>query len=382
MSKALTDRNTGLVEVRGNVVKPRVGYSLLASQFALASPSSTLMSEYTPAKLDTTPCPTLVEFQVKGPGQPSATTTTFAIATNLPPKPDTNLCRCMMRSLGCIANYETITKASLLDFDVFALSLANPPEKELAQTICSRNTSWCLGPEVNTTQGRYGTFSNCNATERASWMLNQLYINEGKNAAICTSNGGIVQSESQSKTCKPMLAQAGPLGTGVVTIRDVEKESGPGRYGDPKHVLETASIVGIVIGVALFVTIIAVSTICHLRKRKNRVPLPSSAVSSNSEPAGYQGIQTKAELPANSVDQAAKGELSDSQVFELDSQPKVVEVDSQNIVEAAEGETITELEDAPQLVEMEAENVYEKRGPSITVTPPTPHPGSAPLNHI
>ena len=181
----------------------------------LIQPSSIDIATYEPTHTAPTSCSTLLT-NVEQKNEPPAT---VELATVLPPKPDANLCNCMMESLECTANLESFRKPETIDSKSTKIQITDSKEREIVERVCPESDSSCLGTKRNTTIGQYGTFSVCNASQRASWILNQFYKSRG-DPETCASVGGIIRksmlSTSQPSHCKDLLRQAGPKGTGII----------------------------------------------------------------------------------------------------------------------------------------------------------------------
>ena len=80
----------------------------------------------------------------------------------------------------------------------------------------------CAGILGNGTTGKYGTFSMCTDNDRLSWAFNQYYLNQTAtntaNTSPCDFKGAASKvSPKVASSCKAVISQAGPAGTGSVT---------------------------------------------------------------------------------------------------------------------------------------------------------------------
>jgi len=208
-----------------------------------------------------------------------------------------------MESLGCIANSQLMLKADLDQPQSLELGITNPSENQIVKNICPQNSSWCLGTAVNTTLGRYGTFSVCNSTERGSWILDQYYKSKNNDTSFCSSNGGIIKnstlsssnSTAQAKICRTLLQQAGPEGTGIITFTPKADS-----YSDEQsHRLSVPGEIGLAVGTVLLVILSTIATLVLLLKRKRKRKPPATTASENEF--------TKAELPDNTAASISDG---------------------------------------------------------------------------
>jgi len=95
----------------------------------------------------------------------------------------------------------------------------------------------CVGITPNATTGKYGSYSMCNATEKLSWAMNEFYKNQTANnpgnSNPCDFKGAATkQTPNTADSCKALVSQAGPAGTGTVT--SAPSATGAGSSGTPK----------------------------------------------------------------------------------------------------------------------------------------------------
>lgn len=90
---------------------------------------------------------------------------------------------------------------------------------ELFGEVCGYPGKPCAGINSNLTEGAYGAYSMCNATQQLAYAFNAYYNSQKSNANACNFNGAATtqSSSSPSGTCSGLLQQAGASGTGVVT---------------------------------------------------------------------------------------------------------------------------------------------------------------------
>ncbi|KAI9670084.1 MAG: 1,3-beta-glucanosyltransferase gas1 [Trizodia sp. TS-e1964] len=181
--------NYGLVDVSGNTVSPRADYTYLSSEMASATPSAVSSGSYNPSNTAARACPTVG--------------TQWQASSNLPPTPNSKLCSCMVSSLSCVA----------------ASGLSDTKVAELFGTVCGLGKNVCDGIAVNGTTGVYGAYSMCSSTDKLSFALNAYYQSQNSASSACNFGGNAqTQNAGQaSSDCQPLLAQAGPSGTGTVS---------------------------------------------------------------------------------------------------------------------------------------------------------------------
>jgi hypothetical protein len=123
--------------------------------------------------------------------------------------------------------------------------------------------------------------------------MDQMYKSKNNDPAACASAGGILtkapNSAAQSKDCKEILHQAGPQGTGIITL---------GALADPKSTsrsgLSVPQSIGLAVAVLLVVMVSAIGFLWPRRKKERSM----SIASKDSEGTDNFG---KVELPTNSI---------------------------------------------------------------------------------
>jgi hypothetical protein len=170
-------------------------FNSLASQFAMATPSPTNSQSYNGNGQIQKACPTM--------------DTQWNAGTVLPPTPNNEVCACMISSLECIANSSINYSASA--FATLKINAAN--------AACGSGNGLCDATMANGTMGTYGAYSSCTSVQVLSWLYNEFYIINNRNASFCGLKGeGIVQKTfPTNSTCNDILEQAGPRGTNTIT---------------------------------------------------------------------------------------------------------------------------------------------------------------------
>lgn len=207
-----------------------------------------------------------------------------------------------MSSLTCIQP-NSDQRDRPLDWRTYGFSRNSSRENLITDKVCSQNETWCAGTATNVELGRYGAFSGCNYTERASWALNQLYIGRGSDAKSCIAAGGEIRGPltAPSRNCFSILQQAKADGTGMVTqtaLLDPWDES------LRRKTLSTAAKAGI--GVAVFIFIIFAAVLFVFGRRRKQTILKSKSAS--------VGV---AELPGSVISRSERVEIGGEERQEL-----------------------------------------------------------------
>jgi X8 domain-containing protein len=311
----------GLIDVKGESIIPRPGYTALQSQLRLIRPSSAEFSQYAPT-ITPIECQNFTSEDTVG-RRDNATTRVY-VATPLPQKPSKRLCECMLASLSCIA-------ASYEDFSTF---VNNQPES------CNQDKRVCAGVDWDSNKGTYGAFSACNYTEQRSWTLNQIYVTQNRSEKACKDHGGIYRPTNTTlpnEDCRILLDQAGPQGTGTVTytptavLEDltfptlVHKSLSPG-----------AKIGVIISSCLIFIILLVTALLCYRHKQRRKLELQQKKDFETSYAFGKSELEDSSPaalanraLRTNEVDGSSIGELptDDTEVRELET-PGRVELDS------------------------------------------------------
>lgn len=194
--------NYGLVSVSGSQVSKKTDYNILQSQLAKATPTLVQSASFTPTNTQTRTCPSVMSAW-------------SAMASPLPPAPNSNLCGCMMDSLLCAAS-PNINMTALGD---------------LFGVVCGLSNTACQGILANGTTATYGAYSMCNTTEQLSFILNQYYLGQKKVASACDFSGSatLVSAQSTASSCASLLSAAGSAGTQTVSATAAAGSGGSAR---------------------------------------------------------------------------------------------------------------------------------------------------------
>lgn len=164
----------------------------LAEKINDAKPSGVKMDSYTPTNTALRSCPTVGD--------------KWEASETLPPTPNKELCNCMMDSLTCVAKDDVKDKQM----------------KNLFGTVCGYGDS-CKGINTDATKGVYGAYSMCSPKEKLSYAFDTYYKaqeEKGNGDNACDFDGAAKKqspSKSDGGSCKNLMDQAGPKGTGTVT---------------------------------------------------------------------------------------------------------------------------------------------------------------------
>lgn len=234
-------------------------------------PPRIVMAEYTPTKSLQPSCSTtfvLPTTSTAKSGERVTTTLAIRLSTNLPPKPDTIICNCMMNSLTCIQQ-DGEKDNEPLDWRSSVNLRNSSRDAVLDSAVCSQNETWCLGAISNVEDGRYGAFSACNYTERTSWALNQLYMGRGNNSDACTAAGGLVRTPltSQSRNCQFLLQQAKADGTGIVTQTALTDDFKDGEQAK-RNGISTIAKAGIGVAIVVIFVLVATGLLTYWRRKR------------------------------------------------------------------------------------------------------------------
>lgn len=153
------------------------------------SPKGTTFDEYKAKNVELRQCPKV--------------TKNWRASEKLPPTPNRELCKCMVKSLSCKASD---------DLD----------EKELGElfgTVCGMDDKACAGISSDPKKGSYGAYSMCNPYEQLSHAYNSYYeLNDKKDTACDFDGTGETQEAEEAEgECATLIKQAGKDGSGTVT---------------------------------------------------------------------------------------------------------------------------------------------------------------------
>ncbi|KAF4556250.1 1,3-beta-glucanosyltransferase-like protein [Elsinoe fawcettii] len=184
--------NYGLVSISGNTASKLPDFTNLSSKMRSATPTGVNANSYNPTNKPAA-CPTV--------GASWA-----AAASPLPPTPNQQLCSCMVQTLECVASS----------------NIADDQFGQLFGQVCGYNDgAACAGINTNSSNGAFGAYGMCNATEQLSFAFNSYYQSQKKAANACNFGGSAStkSASSANSACSPLLQQAGSAGTGAVTSR-------------------------------------------------------------------------------------------------------------------------------------------------------------------
>jgi hypothetical protein len=332
----------GLMDMTRGEVSPGPGFQIALRVYSSLKPATTDL--YTPTV--TSPpstCSSIVTISHSAVSETTQKGYEIRLATNLPPSPDSRICRCMMDSLDCIANHIYKPPSESLSPEIFTPATIFEDEKYLVDSVCVTNASLCLGSRGDTINGSFGAFSACNSTERGSWILNRLYQSNNNNAAVCNSAGGVLRvtksAQPLSNACKNVMKQAGALGTGSITPSlAFDSENG-------SREMSQATKAAIVVGSLVFVAFLCAGILLGLRaRRKKRIKhVTSPATASEGPSQAAKGDEfSKAELPDTFVKKIPFGaEIDGEEVNEMDGGTNVQEVGVGGVMAELSGSNVS-----------------------------------------
>lgn len=204
-------RTGGLVDgTVNNSMSHSPDFYALSSQLEKARPSTISLAQYKPT--NTAPaCHALTMPDVQSPEfDTGGRMPDVVLAANLPTLPYNRTCSCMMNTLECITDP----------------NLGQPAQSEFISDRCKNAGGpgpGCKAIFGNETTGEFGAYMGCDLGEKSSWVANEAYLaaNE-KGESVCRSVGGIphtpVASYALASDCQVLLRQAGPSGTGYISI--------------------------------------------------------------------------------------------------------------------------------------------------------------------
>jgi hypothetical protein len=311
------DDDRGLIDFKAGKIKPRPTYSALLSQMATwTPPAPTKMAEYVPSPTEP---PTCGSFTIHPAGALSSFwSTPVSVSNVLPPIPYNRLCACMMQSLVCVAPPDILSdNQSAMD----------------KMDACKQNGTWCSGVSVDGGLGTYGAYSVCNATEQASWVLNQQTLSTKGSLRVdqaCTVVGGIKKlAGTLSNECKALFQQAGPDGTGRIT--STPKPEAMESPFNPNMSLALKIGLGFAIAIGLMILIVGILLLYHQRRRKAHDAAAAAAVAAAAAAAAaavspflkekdLESAFPKSELPDTSIE-TPRHQLDNTELREMDGSP-------------------------------------------------------------
>lgn len=187
------DNDYGLVKVKGDSVSKLEDFSSLSKQIQKATPTGVNSASYS-ATASPRSCPKVGK--------------DWEASKKLPPSPNANLCDCMEKSLSCGVKDDLSAKKV----------------GKLFGTVCGLGN--CDGISADAEKGEYGAYSMCSPKQQLSFVMNQYYKAQGESEKACDFDGAAEtkKSSSPSGTCKELISQAGPKGTGEVTAGAVTND--------------------------------------------------------------------------------------------------------------------------------------------------------------
>jgi hypothetical protein len=326
----------------GNVTH-RPGYSAISGYYATISPHATQANDYSPLNTQI-PCRNLI--LRKDIDSYLDFSQDIRVSSTLPPKTSDRLCSCMMPTLGCVANDEADEATKI----------------QAADGICTPKS--CPGTRLNGAEGIYDSYHMCNRTEKTSWVFNRQYLQSGNDSSACTSVSGILQNpkspELLPNDCKILLRQAGPEGTGTVTLFPTATSDTNSEFAKSSSKLNSGAKVAIGVSIGI-VAVLSIALLLCFRHRRRK---SSNTQTSTDEPEGI--VYQKAELPSDSIatENAAVMLLDSAQIVELEA-PQLNELEDMEINEV-EGLQRLELEawEIPELEDSQVVSVPSKTTPS------------------
>ncbi|KAJ5745736.1 hypothetical protein N7520_010918 [Penicillium odoratum] len=183
-----TGNDFGLVSTSGTNVITLTDFDNLSSEIKKATPTGTVMSDYSVSTTVGRTCPTVSAGE-------------WLAASNLPPAIDSELCSCMYDSLTCVPVDGISTKKISSTF-----------------SYLGGEDGVMDGVTGNGTTGVYGAYSGCSTNQRLAWAMDQYYKKNGKSASACGFSGAATtKSATTASSCSSQLKAAGTAGTGSVS---------------------------------------------------------------------------------------------------------------------------------------------------------------------
>lgn len=122
-------------------------------------------------------------------------------ASQLPPTPDKDLCKCMVDSLDCVVDS----------------NLSEKSYGDLFGEVCGSQPKVCAGILGNTELGNYGAYSMCSPAEKLAYVLNAYYQANGKTSSSCGWKGAKLQKGSTASSCEKGLNNAAEQNKAIAT---------------------------------------------------------------------------------------------------------------------------------------------------------------------
>lgn len=177
-----------MVELDDGKAKKLKDFGAFKKQMEKVDPKGTTLDEYTAKNIELRQCP-----NISG---------TWKAHEKLPPTPNRELCKCMVKSLSCKAK-DDIDPEDLGD---------------LFSSVCGMDKEACAGFATNPKKGSYGAYSMCNPTEQLSHAYNTYYELNGKKDTACDFDGTaeLDDAEKPEGNCAKLIKEAGKDGSGTV----------------------------------------------------------------------------------------------------------------------------------------------------------------------
>ncbi|XWW92817.1 hypothetical protein V2A60_000744 [Cordyceps javanica] len=179
------ENDYGVVEVKGSTVSKQDDYDGLKKAHAAADPKGVDMDKYSPSGKAAT-CPDVSK--------------AWQAASQLPPTPNKDLCKCMADSLECVVDD----------------SLDEKSYGDLFGNVCG-NAKICAGINGVTKLGNYGAYSMCTPKEKLSFVLDAYYQANGKSSSACGWKGAKLQKGSAASSCQKSLNDAKEQNKAIAT---------------------------------------------------------------------------------------------------------------------------------------------------------------------
>jgi len=176
------------VSIKNGAASKLPDFDVLKTQLAKATPTGVSSAAYVVSNTAAQACPTLGS--------------DWDASSNLPPIANSDVCSCMVKSMGCIANQ----------------GLTGNQTADLFDTVCGLDKTACAGITADAETGIYGAYSMCDAYSKLSFAFGQYYKNQNGASTACNFGGNAkTQTATQNGNCKDLVSQAGAGGTGTVT---------------------------------------------------------------------------------------------------------------------------------------------------------------------
>jgi hypothetical protein len=217
------------------------------------------------------------------------------------------------------------------------------------------DSDMCRGIFYTQSTGQWGSYTFCNHTEQASWVLNQVFISKNRDPAACTSAGGALQqptkTEQPQEDCSVYLKQIGPDGLGNVTVTPTPMSSTHTKEGSGglSTGLRAAIAVSVTVFLLFLLSIFGALWFCLRRRRQRAIQA--------SEDAKKNGLEAEQSSSANDN---GKNQQDGLPLAELDGEVVPMEIDGLAKVEMDTNGPV-ELEGGERL-ELEGDHVPELQG--------------------